>query len=446
MQMVSTYLGIQMRHTVAAILCGSALIVAAFAAPAPLQAVDQPKMVAKPANSITVDPSGDMQENLQEALILAEPGTTILIPEGTYHFTGALSLDVPDVTVKGAGRDKTILSFKGQTSGSEGLLITSDRVRIEDLSVEDTPGDGIKAKGVDQLSLVNLRVEWTRGPHKDNGAYGLYPVESKNVLIDGALVRGASDAGIYVGQSQQIIVRNSVAEYNVAGIEIENSYFADVYGNISTHNTGGILIFDLPNLPQTGGHSIRVYNNKSINNDTPNFAPPGNVVGSVPRGTGIMVMSNRDVELFGNEMAENASVNLLILAYAYDYEDPRFNPLAQNIYVHDNIYGRGGWDPDGDAKKHIQPKTGLPLPDIVWDGAVDGIWAAFFGADEEDSIHIKEKDGTSFVNLDMVYDMIVPWDAGVDRDISAYHGSFETRAPVVLPQEKNLTEKSKTAP
>ncbi len=385
---------------------------------------------------IKIEASDNMQEVLQEALILAEPGSVIEIPEGTFSFTGALSLDVAGVTLRGAGMDKTILSFREQKTGSEGLLITSDNVVIEELAIEDTPGDGIKAKGVDTISFLNVRIEWTDGPKAENGAYGLYPVESKNVLIDGTVVIGASDAGIYVGQSQQIIVRNSRAEYNVAGIEIENCYFADVYNNVATHNTGGILIFDMPNLPQKGGHSIRVYNNKSVNNDTPNFAPPGNIVGGVPMGTGIMVMSNRDVEVFENEMAENASVNMLIVAYPREYNDPEFNPLPQNIYVHDNTYGRAGWAPDGDAKKFIEPKTGLPIPDIVWDGAVGGVWDAFFGPSSDDAIHIKEKEGTSFANLEFVYDMIVPWNAGIDRDIEDYDGSIPPRAPVELPQDK----------
>ena len=386
--------------------------------------------------TITIDVSGDAQEALQEALILSEPGTTIIIPAGKFSFTGALSLDVPNITLRGAGMDATILSFAGQTTGSEGLLITSDNVWVEDLAVENTPGDGIKAKGVDTITFKNVRVEWTGGPKAENGAYGLYPVESKHVLIDGAVVRGASDAGIYVGQSQQIIVRGSRAEYNVAGIEIENSYYADVHDNVATHNTGGILIFDLPNLPQQGGHSIRVFNNKSVNNDTPNFAPPGNIVGSVPRGTGIMVMSNRNVEVFGNELAENATVNMLITAYAEEYDDEGFNPLAQEIYVHDNTYGRGGWDPDGLAKEVIAPKTGVPLPDIVWDGAVGSMWDAFFGPSDDQTIHIKEAEDTSFANLDFVYDMIVPWEAGIDRDISNYGGSIKPLAPVLLPQDK----------
>ncbi|UTW59087.1 right-handed parallel beta-helix repeat-containing protein [Kordiimonas sp. SCSIO 12603] len=385
---------------------------------------------------IQIEAGENIQESLQEALILAEPGSTIELPAGKFSFTGALSLDVPNITLRGAGMDKTILSFAEQKTGSEGLLITSDNVWIEGLAIEDTPGDGIKAKGVDTISFINVRVEWTGGPKAENGSYGLYPVESKNVLIDGNVVIGASDAGIYVGQSQNIIVRNSRAEYNVAGIEIENCYFADVYDNVATHNTGGILIFDMPNLPQKGGHSIRVYNNKAVNNDTANFAPPGNIVGTVPMGTGIMVMSNRDVEVFGNEMAENASVNMLIAAYPREYNDPEFNPLPRNIYVHDNTYGRGGWAPDGVAKEMIEPKTGLPIPDIVWDGAVGGVWAAFFGPDDEDAIHIKEKDGTTFANLDFVYDMIVPWNAGIDRDIEDYNGSIPPRDPIVLPQDK----------
>ena len=105
--------------------------------------------------------------------------------------------------------------------------------------------------------MINLRTEWTGGPKSTNGAYGFYPVESEDVLIDGC-VKQNSDAGIYVGQSKNIIVRNSIAQYNVADIEIENSYYADVYDNLASHNTGGILIFDLPDLPQQRGRHIRV--------------------------------------------------------------------------------------------------------------------------------------------------------------------------------------------
>lgn len=385
---------------------------------------------------VEVSIEGDFQENLQEALILAEPGSIIQLPAGRFDLKTALSLDVPNITVRGAGMEQTVLSFAGQVAGSEGLLVTSDGVWLEGFAVEDTPGDGIKAKGVDQISFKDIRVEWTRGPHAENGAYGLYPVESKNVLIDGALVKGASDAGIYVGQSQHIIVRNSRAEYNVAGIEIENSYYADVFDNVAMHNTGGILVFDLPNLPQMGGHSVRVFNNRSVNNDTANFAPEGNIVATVPKGTGLLIMANHNIEVFGNEFADNASVNLLLAAYPREYNDENYNPLPRGIYIHGNRYGRAGWEPDMAVAELIAPATGLPIPDIVWDGAVDGIWSAFFGPDEEDRIIVKETDGTTFANLQFVKDLILPWGAAVKTDLSDHEGRRAPIEPVRLPQEE----------
>lgn len=384
---------------------------------------------------VDVSSEGNFTENLQEALILAEPDSVIQLPAGRFELSTALSLDVDGITLRGAGMDATVLSFKEQVAGSEGLLVTSDRVRLIGFAIEDTPGDGIKAKGVDQISMVNVRVEWTNGPAATNGAYGLYPVESTNVLIDGALVKGASDAGIYVGQSQHIIVRNSRAEYNVAGIEIENCYFADVHNNVATHNTGGILIFDLPNLPQMGGHTVRVFDNRSYANDTANFAPEGNIVATVPKGTGLLVMANNNIEVFGNEFSENASANVLLAAYPREYNDPLYNPLPRGVYVHDNTYGRAGFDPDMQVAELIAPLTGVPIPDIVWDGAVDGIWSAFFGPDEEDRIVIKEADGVTFADLQFVKGMILPWDVSPNFDISDHAGMRPAIAPVSLAQE-----------
>lgn len=398
--------------------------------------ISAPIVSAQESETIVIEASDGLQESLQEALILAEPGTVIQLPEGRFELKTGLSLDVDDITLKGQGMDKTILSFKGQVAGSEGLLVTSNKVRLEGFAIEDTPGDGIKAKGVDQVSFINVRVEWTGGPKATNGAYGIYPVQSTNVLVDGAVVYGASDAGIYVGQSQHIIVRNSRAELNVAGIEIENCYFADVYDNVATWNTGGILVFDLPNLPQMGGHSVRVFRNKSFANDTANFAPEGNIVATVPRGTGLLIMANHTVEVFENDFHDNASVNVLLAAYPREYNDPTYNPLPRRIYLHNNTYGRAGYEPDGAVAELISPATGVPVPDIVWDGAVDGIWAALFsGPDEEDAIKIQENDDVTFANMQLVKDMILPWGADPNFDITDHAGSHPRLDPVSVTQD-----------
>ncbi len=324
------------------------------------------------AATITVKPGADAQERLQTALIDAKPGDTVMIAAGRYELTDGLSLDIDKVTVKGAGPGATILSFKRQKGAGEGLLVTSDDVVLRGFAVEDSKGDGIKSKGANRIVYHDLRVEWTGGPKTTNGAYGVYPVESKHILIDKVTVKGASDAGIYVGQSDQIVVRNSTAAYNVAGIEIENSYNADVHDNVATHNTGGILVFDLPNLPQMGGHSVRVFNNRVETNDTPNFAPKGNIVATVPVGTGVLVMANRNVAVFGNTLGDNQSANVKLIAYPLAFKDTTYNPYPRDVVVRDNKHGKSGFKPaygGSDAANAMLASLNIA---VVWDGAGTG--------------------------------------------------------------------------
>ena len=328
-------------------------------------------MLATPAmaRTITVEPGPDAQERLQAALIEAQPGDVVQIGAGRFELTDGLSLDVDRVTVRGAGPDKTVLSFKGQLGAGEGLLVTSDDVVLRGFAVEDSKGDGIKSKGADRIVYKDLRVEWTGGPKPTNGSYGVYPVQSKYILVDGVTVKGASDAGIYVGQSEQIVVRNSTASGNVAGIEIENSNFADVHDNVAVHNTGGILVFDLPALPKMGGGKVRVFRNRVVDNDTPNFAPKGNIVAIVPIGTGVLVMANDDVRVTDNDLSGNATANVLIVADPLPFTDSHYNPLPRRIALSGNRHGRAGFAneiPGGGAR--LGAAFGGSIPPVVWDG------------------------------------------------------------------------------
>ncbi len=321
------------------------------------------------AKTINVDAGDNAQERLQEALILAEPGDVVQLGAGKFILTDGLSLDVNKVTLKGQGAKETVLDFTGQAGAGEGLLITSDDVVLREFAVENSKGDGIKSKGADRIVFHKLRVEWTGGPKETNGSYGIYPVESQDILIDSVVVRGASDAGIYVGQSRNIIVRGSVAYENVAGIEIENSIDADVYDNIATSNTGGILIFDLPNLPQMGGRNVRVFENIVVNNMTPNFAPKGNIVASVPTGTGIMVMANRNVHIFDNVIGENGTANVMIVAYPLKHTDAKYDPIPSAVAIWDNQHTRAGWAPEMRGGKELAAAMGGNMPPIFWSGA-----------------------------------------------------------------------------
>ena len=321
------------------------------------------------ARTLTVAAGTNAQERLQEALLDAKPGDTVRIGAGRFELTDGLSLAVDRVTVRGAGMKATILSFKGQQGSGEGLLVTSDDVVLRDFGVEDAKGDGIKSKGADRIVYKSVSVRWTGGPKATNGAYGVYPVESRDVLIDGVFVEGASDAGIYVGQSENIVVRNSTAIRNVAGIEIENSRRADVHGNLATHNTGGILIFDLPNLPRGNGGDVRVFANRVLDNDTPNFAPPGNIVASVRTGTGVLVMANDGVWVTGNQLSGNATANVMIVSYREKFTDAKYNPYPRNVWITGNRHGRAGFAPQRPGGAQLAAAFGGAIPPILWDGA-----------------------------------------------------------------------------
>jgi|TARA_B100001094_G_scaffold7051_1_gene6300 parallel beta-helix repeat protein len=385
------------------------------------------------SKQVVLGPSSDSQEEIQEALIDLEPGDVLTLKSGEYFFEDGISLDVDDVIFEGSGINETILNFGSQVSGAQGLLVTSNGVTIRDFAVLDAKGDAIKVIGADGINMVRLRTEWQGGPKETNGAYGFYPVESKNVLIDGCVAIGASDAGIYVGQSQHIIVKNSIAQYNVAGIEIENSFYADVFDNIASHNTGGILIFDLPDLPQQGGHHVRVFRNKAINNDTDNFAPEGNIVGEVPRGTGIIIQANSEVEVFDNDIYGNGTVNLSIVTYGYETEDENYNPHPKSIQIHGNRFGEGGFDPDvetGELASILFALSEGDMPDIFWDGILPTSQLILGQPDNEKLVMSNNGDAT-FLTLNPIKYML-PFFDPVERDIAEYDGEIRPLPPVVL--------------
>ncbi len=204
----------------------------------------------------------NMEAEILEAFILAKDSSVIQLPEGHFLFSQSLSLDdKKNITIKGMGMDKTILSFKGQLKGAEGIKVTQCKnLIIEDLAIEDAAGDNLKISDSDSVVLRRIRSAWTGTVSTKNGAYGLYPVLCSNLLIEECEAIGASDAGIYVGQSKNVIIRNNKAYYNVAGIESENSSNVEIYGNEAYENTTGLLIFNLPQLT-VYGENIRAYDN-----------------------------------------------------------------------------------------------------------------------------------------------------------------------------------------
>ncbi len=301
-------------------------------------------------SSTLVRASQEEVEKVIEAFIMAEDSSTIQIPAGFYELNTQLILDnKSSIKIKGAGMDQTVLSFRNLKSGGEGVKIVGNNITIEDLSIEDAPGDGIKAQHSDGITFRRINVTWTNGDKSKNGTYAIYPVQCKNVMIDECIASHSKDAGIYVGQSENIVVKNSLAFGNVAGIEIENSDNAEVFGNTARDNSGGILVFNLPGLPKSDGKGTKIYDNEIIDNNHENFATPigegpnGNTVTMIPPGSGIVLLAAKEVEVYKNRILRNKTAGISIASYqitGFPAEAPNWSPYTVGVFVHDNLYER----------------------------------------------------------------------------------------------------------
>ena len=374
----------------------------------------------------------DVEKQLQTRLILAEDGDVIELPAGKIALSNTLSLDAKNnITIRGAGQDKTILSFKNQLQGAEGIKVTNaENIVLENFTIEDSKGDLIKTQTVKGLVFRDITARWNGKPKASNGAYALYPVQCQNVRIERCTAIGASDAGIYVGQSDSVWVTKCYAKNNVAGIEIENTTNAWVFENFAAYNTGGVLVFDLPDLPKKRGGHVKVWKNKIIQNNFKNFAPKGNIVGQVPPGTGVMILATNDVEVYDNYILDNKTASTAIVSYFITenpIKDKEYNPYPSGIYIHDNVYSEGKRTPTRKNKMGtiFWLKFGRRVPHILYDGIQNPDWLAADGTlKSEYRICIRNNENGTFANIRA--DKIGLFKSDISRDSKPYDCEYNS--------------------
>lgn len=323
-----------------------------------------------------LSPSADDQTAFQMAFVDAAAGATICISPGTYTFTDPVSLaGLTGVTVRGTGAapNDVTLDFQHMATGERGLSFTDmTDVTVENMRILDATHDDLYFQHCHGVTVRHVVAGWVnRGVH---GAYAIYPVESEDVLIDSCEAFGSADAGLYVGQTTNCIVRDSLVHDNVAGLEIENSSNCEVVGNMTHDNTAGILVFELPGLLSHGSHTS-VHDNVSMNNNTANFAT-GGVVQYVPVGVGMMIMAAHEIEVYDNTIQGNGTVGILLVSYdtaqvagAPASMDASYDGRLRHVYVHDNMQSGNSHDPDL-AVMGLAQLDGTVEVDVMWDMVV----------------------------------------------------------------------------
>jgi len=346
-----------------------------------------------PCDAIYVAPDAvdgdDITNELLLALFEVADDAVVVLPEGNFKVSETITVSAASgLTLTGYGIHSTKLDFTG-SSGDDGIRFEGGNdITARDLGVYETNKNGIKAVGVNGVHFTYTATVWEGDLAESQGAYGLYPVQSQNILIEYNYAYGSADAGIYVGQSNNIVVRDNTAKYNVAGIEIENSNFADVYNNLAINNAAGVLAFDLPGLEQAYGGNVRIFNNEIYANNTENVGH--GAVSIAPPGTGVLVFAVSDVEIYNNNITDNDTSAIELASFFMSDQDianypanygatiaKGWSPLIKNIYMHDNTIARNGDNPSGVLLEDViagysspYNSTGMPqvFPAIIYDG------------------------------------------------------------------------------
>jgi parallel beta-helix repeat protein len=173
-------------------------------------------------------------------------------------------------------------------------------------------------------------------------------------------------------------------------------------------NTGGVLVFDLPDLILKKGGNCKVYNNNIHDNNFPNFAPKGNIVATVPDGTGILLLACNNVEIYGNKITNNQSVGTGIISYFMSEKpinDKEYYPYPTAISIHHNTYMRASTKATKRGRMGLmfrfKLKFGKEVPHIIYDGIVDSQMLDSQGnMSSNKRICVKDNVNQSFVNID----------------------------------------------
>ncbi len=297
-------------------------------------------------------------ETIQAAVDRARPGDTIEVPYGLY--VERVAVDLSDITLRGVPNEQgewPILDGEGRLA--DGVIASGNNFEMANFRVRNYTDNGVLVEGATGVHLHDLFTEST-------GTYGVYPVQSTNVLIERVTATGVNDAGIYAGQCQNVVIRESLAYGNVIGIEVENTLGAEVYDNHAYDNALGIFIDLLPQLTSKVSLDTKVYNNLTENNNRENVAPSTTSAAKVRTGTGLLLLAADHVDAYGNTIRGNKTAGIAVfnLTVGFDEAEIDVGPNPEYNRVHDNMLENNGYDADDFVKKLVG--SGY---DILWDGS-----------------------------------------------------------------------------
>jgi parallel beta-helix repeat protein len=186
------------------------------------------------------------------------------------------------------------------------------------------------------------------------------------------------DAGIYVGQSDDVLIANNTSQNNLIGIEVENSHDVAVVDNLARGNTIGILIDVLFGKIKLTQQATVVAYNEVTGNNRANSADPDDITALFPPGLGIMLVGADTTTVTENDVTKNgfAGIAVTSLCLAFTLQGQQCPTLDVDPNPDRNHIWRNHSTGNG-AISTGNPTLDALRGDLVWDGSgADNCWRA----------------------------------------------------------------------
>jgi len=343
----------------------------------------------KKRRTIVVKPG----QSIQAAIDRASPGTRIYILAGTYKEAGnavnGLNISKSGISLIGQEtKNKRVILENAGNQRNGIVVVPPDRTdcmachtdlkppfplydtvepgmphqdpvvygfEIRNITIKGFNNNGLFTERVKGFNIVNVH-------SVNNPNYGIFPTLSSDGVITHSSAVGSDDSGIWVETSENVRVSHNLVADNVNGFEISNSDDIVLAHNEAYGNTVGIASLLLPDIfdNRPGAKRFTFRNNYIHDNNRPNTARPGSILGTVPAGIGILHLGVDDSLMTGNRIENNNFFGIVIADYCFVVDgtpfacgvDPTTTPefiadqAATNNAVIGNVVINNGLQPD----------------------------------------------------------------------------------------------------
>jgi nitrous oxidase accessory protein NosD len=335
-------------------------------------------------------------ESIQATVDAAPAGATIRVEPGVYHETGsarAVTITKAGIHLIAAARPGRPVVIEQAGTQTQGIWVSpGDSLAPEDVEL---PPCGVSGQRLARFQLSGFTVRGFEGfgvylacvdgfriegnEVHANLTYAVFPVRSSHGRMTRNKASGTrSDACLYTGQDERILVDHNEATDCLIGLQIENSVHVRMTHNVSTGNTAGMIVDVIDGRQTTVESDNFVTDNVFRDNNRPNTAPPGLETAGLPRGMGLIVVGADRTLIARNLIAGSAFAGLSFTGFCISAPGacahpldinptPEMNRIVDNRFegnANDVIYlPLGG---KGNCFAHNRPKTlktaGAPLP------------------------------------------------------------------------------------